>query len=140
MPNNECEVPQEQPGHIAAKQHAPYDEKPAVQVVNETLSADHPTGYVPANACFDLDKAQLESQAPTDTDAYREAKQRVENDEKFYHKSSGIDGDAGAWTEAGRNAEGFPVAKGSPEDVTSNPSEREYPSDQDGVNVPPVVE
>lgn len=33
-------------------------------------------------------------------------------------KSSGIDGDAGDWTQAGMDADGFPVAKGSVTDVT----------------------
>ena len=36
----------------------------------------------------------------------------------FPPKSSGIDGDAGDWTAAGQDKDGFPVAKGSPEDVT----------------------
>lgn len=34
-------------------------------------------------------------------------------------KSSGIDGDAGDWTQAGMDATGFPVVKGSAEDVTA---------------------
>lgn len=38
--------------------------------------------------------------------------------EKAYRKSSGRDGDAGDWTEAGQDASGFPVPKGSAEDVT----------------------
>ncbi len=33
-------------------------------------------------------------------------------------KSSGIDGDAGDYTQAGRDSEGYPVAKGSAEDVS----------------------
>jgi hypothetical protein len=33
-------------------------------------------------------------------------------------KSSGIDGDAGDWTQSGMDADGFPVAKGSVTDVT----------------------
>ena len=37
-------------------------------------------------------------------------------------KSSGIDGvEALDWTQAGRNKEGFPVTKGSAEDVSTNP-------------------
>lgn len=38
--------------------------------------------------------------------------------EDALQKSSGIDGDAGDWTTAGRDAEGYPVPKGSTEDVT----------------------
>lgn len=39
-------------------------------------------------------------------------------------KSSGQDGEAGDWTTAGQTQEGFPVTKGSPEDVTATPAEK----------------
>jgi hypothetical protein len=74
----------------------PNDEKPQVHVVNESLTDAHPTGYVPHDACFDLDKAQLVTINPENTDAYNESKNRVESDEE----SSGIDGaEPNAWTE-----------------------------------------
>lgn len=37
----------------------------------------------------------------------------------FHLKSSGIDGDAGDWTQAGMDKDGFPIAKGSAEDVST---------------------
>lgn len=37
----------EVPAHVAATQHAPYEEKPQVQVVNESLTNATPTGYAP---------------------------------------------------------------------------------------------
>lgn len=40
---DDCELP----SHITTKQHASYDEKPAVQVLNEQLTDEHPTGYKP---------------------------------------------------------------------------------------------
>jgi hypothetical protein len=40
-------------------------------------------------------------------------------EEEAYRKSSGIDGNAGDWTESGQDATGFPVPKGSAEDVTA---------------------
>jgi hypothetical protein len=39
-------------------------------------------------------------------------------------KSSGQDGDAGDWTQAGRRADGSPCEKGSPEDTTATPAEK----------------
>jgi hypothetical protein len=38
---------QETPAHVAATEHAPYDEKPQVQVINESLTNQLPTGYAP---------------------------------------------------------------------------------------------
>lgn len=62
--------------------------------------------------------ADLEAKAKRDltpaTDAIDEA----------LDKSSGQDGDAGDWTKAGRDAMGYPCAKGCPEDVTATPAEK----------------
>jgi hypothetical protein len=83
QPTTDCI--QEVPGHIAAKQHAPYDEKPAVQLANEQLTDETPTGY---------------------------------KHHSFCDKTSGDGLDAGDWTAAGQDADGFPVEKDSAEDVT----------------------
>lgn len=95
--------------HNASKTHAPYEDKPQVQVVNEQLSDDTPTGYVPHDTHLDLDKAQLESlegqegvdkavaEAHDDApdgeviDAHNEAENRVRSDEEFQH--NGGEGD-----------------------------------------------
>lgn len=44
-----CQHPatSEMPGHLAAKTHAPYEDKPHVQQMNEQLTDASPTGYVP---------------------------------------------------------------------------------------------
>lgn len=42
MSQNNCN---EVPAHIAATQHALYEDKPAVQVANESLTNETPTGY-----------------------------------------------------------------------------------------------
>lgn len=44
-----CQHPHttEIPGHLAAKMHAPYEEKPSVQHVNEHLTDQTTTGYQP---------------------------------------------------------------------------------------------
>ena len=57
---------------------------------------------------YDLKETALE---------HEERLQAIE-DVLWPRKSSGIDGDAGDWTQAGQDASGFPVPKGSPEDVT----------------------
>lgn len=37
----------ELPGHVAPKMHQNYDEKPQVQIINEQLTDETPTGYKP---------------------------------------------------------------------------------------------
>lgn len=90
--------------HNAPKTHAPYDEKPQTQIVNEQLGDDSPTGYKPHDTNTDLDKAHLESlegqegvdkavseahDTPEDEgavqDARNEAENRVRSDEEFAH-------------------------------------------------------
>lgn len=56
------------------------------------------------------DLKPVQGDAATDTDPLK--------------KSSGQDGDAGDWTQAGQDAKGFPCPKGCPEDVTATPAEK----------------